>query len=171
METTDEKRAYFIVTAITEVVKLKKCIAKTFNIPVRNQCLTFNGKSLREDQTLGEYNLQDHDTLNVRFEAIGGMYHFTSGRQDFHCLSYATADAIKKVLSFNIECIKHPRHLSSAKLQDLVLQGRTLLSALHHEIQGVLIDKNLPDLKEIILPAVTDDTDSSDSEDDMLSDQ
>ena len=83
----------------------------------------------------------------------------------FNCLSSGAADAVKNILLFNIKNFKDSHHLPSAKLQEFIVQARAVLSTLHSKIQNVYVYQNIPDLKNIVLPAV-DDEDSSDSEDD-----
>ncbi len=149
-----------------EVMELKQFIHTKKGILTCNQRLIFSGRQLEEGSTLGEYNLQNEDIIHLKMAPRGGMYHFTSGRQDFLYLNYESADAVKNVLIFNI---KHDRYLPSAQLQEFILQGRAVLSTLYRKIQNVYIYEDIPDLKKIILPTVTDNDDSSDDEEDTMS--
>jgi hypothetical protein len=49
------------------------------------------------------------------------------------------------------------------------LEGRAVLSTLYRKIQNVYVYQDIPDLKKIILPTITDNEDSSDSDDDDMS--
>ncbi|CAF1015637.1 unnamed protein product [Didymodactylos carnosus] len=74
-----------------------------------------------------EYTI--HLTLRLR----GGMYHFTSGRQDFDKLPYCDSKAVKNVLAFNLKDIKRIHQLPVTELQNSVLQGQAVLSDLFNE--------------------------------------
>jgi hypothetical protein len=150
---------------------VKEQIQAKEGTPVDLQRLIYNGQQLEDGRTMSDYSIQNESTLYVIERLRGGMYHFTSGRQDFRHLTYDGADAVKNVLAFEIKRVNHARHVSSAKLQEFIVQGRTLLSTLSHGIQNINIYEDIPDLKKIILTTTTDDEDSSNSEDDMSIDQ
>jgi hypothetical protein len=86
-------------------------------------------------------------------------------------LSYNGAQAVKNVLKFKFTDLDRIHHISSAELQELVLQAHSMVSTLHQEIQEFSTSKTLPDLKTIILPTPTDNEDSSETEDDMSNDE
>jgi len=169
VKTPGEETLQLLVHWDMDVMELKELIHNKKNMPIYDQRLTFNGTRLEEDRILGNYYLQNEDIIHLTSAPRGGMYHFTSGRQDFFALPYNGADAIKNVLTFNTKHVKHARHLTSAKLQEFVLEGRAVLSTLYRKIQNVYVYQDIPDLKKIILPTITDNEDSSDSNDDDMS--
>ncbi len=165
MKTVDGESINLLVYRTTDVMELKEFIHNKKGIPTYDQHLIFHGKQLEEGRTLGYYYIQNDDIIHLKLSQRGGMYHFTSGRQNFHYLTYDHADAINNVLMFNMKHVKNARQLPSAELQEFILQGRAVLSTLYKKIQDVYIDGDIPDLKMIILPIATD------TEDDMSSDE
>ncbi len=165
MKTVDGESINLLVYRTTDVMELKEFIHNKKGIPTYDQHLIFHGKQLEEGRTLGYYYIQNDDIIHLKLSQQGGMYHFTSGRQNSHYLTYDHADAINNVLMFNMKHVKNARHLPSAELQEFILQGRAVLSTLYKKIQDVYIDGDIPDLKMIILPIATD------TEDDMSSDE
>ena len=139
------------------------------SIPIREQRLLFNEKLLHEGHTLAKYNIQDEDVIYLFKDQRGGMYHLTSGRQDFDTLTYHAADAIRNVMSFNLGDMKYAHHLSSVKLQEFILQARVVLANLYRKIEENYLYKDISDLKNSILPTYNDDGDSSSNDDDDMS--
>jgi hypothetical protein len=150
-----------------DILELKEIIHNKRGISTSEQYLIFQGRQLENHRSIGDYYIQNGDIIHLRLAQRGGMYHFTSGRSDFNYLPYDTVDAVKTILNFNDKDIEHAYQLSSVRLQEFILQGRTLLLSLYRNIQQVYIYEDIPDLKNIILPTTT--TDDEDSEDDDMS--
>jgi len=171
VKSVDGETIKLLVYCTTEVMELKEMIHNKKGIPTYDQRLIFHGKQLEQGRELGNYYIQNDDIIHLKLALRGGMYHFTSGRQNCHCLTYGHATAVKNVFMFNMKHVKNARHLPSTELQEFILQGRAVLSTLYQKIQDVYIHGDIPDLKKIILPIATDDENSSDTEEDMSSDE
>jgi hypothetical protein len=106
---------------------------------------------------------QQHITLCLR----DGMYHFTNGRQDFdNLMPYNSVEAVQNVLAFNPEDVHRIHHVSSTELQEFVIQTHTILAILYRETAGIMASKDIPHLRNIVLPTAADDASDKDSEDD-----
>ncbi|CAF1433075.1 unnamed protein product [Rotaria sp. Silwood1] len=127
------KRVSIKVNSHMNIVAVKELIQDKTGTPSDQQCLLFAGKRLEDYRTLSDYNIKGESTLYLVQRLRGGMYHFTSGRQDFRYLSPKGTEAIKNVLAFNFKHMNHPERLSPADLQNSVLKRRTLLSKLFYE--------------------------------------
>ncbi|CAF3851769.1 unnamed protein product [Adineta steineri] len=148
------------VNSQMNMLTIKELIQNVEGIPPDQQRLKFNGKQLEDDKTLSNYNISEESTLHLILRLRGGMYHFTSGRQDFRCLPYDSMDAIQNVLIFKFKNIDHAQELSLSELQNSILQAKTVLSTLYSKTRAIYTDDNIPDLKSIILPIPNDNEDS-----------
>ncbi|UJR19625.1 hypothetical protein I4U23_022759 [Adineta vaga] len=96
----------------------------------------------------------------------GGMYHFTSGRQDFSLLPDKAAITVQNVLKFKFLHSNRFQQLSSSQLQNSILAAQTILSTLHRELQYFSSEDNIPNVKSIVLQTLIDNQESSESEED-----
>ena len=150
------------VNAAMNVETVKTAIQNQQGIPPDQQRLMFAGKQLEDDRTMIDYNILKESSIHIVLRLRGGMYHFSSGRQDFTKLSPAIAEAVQGVLAFELNDISQ---LSSAELQNTGLQAQTVLTHLHRTLRDVYIPDNLPNLKNLMsTPAIVDD--GQDEEDD-----
>ncbi|CAF1087003.1 unnamed protein product [Adineta steineri] len=148
------------VNSEMNITTIKELIQDVGGSHCDQQCLIFNGKQLEDHKTLSDYNISDESTLHLILRLRGGMYHFTSGRQDFTHLPYDSMNAIQNVLIFKFKDMNHTQQLSPSELQNSILQAKTVLSTLYHKVLKLRISPDIPDLKNIILPTPNDNEDN-----------
>ncbi|CAF4089627.1 unnamed protein product [Rotaria sp. Silwood2] len=130
------------VNVFMDITTVKELIQEKEGIPPQQQRLIFNGKQMNCKEILLKYNIKAESTIHLVLRLRGGMYHFTSGRNDFDNLPCHATEAIKSILAFNLKHMNHLERLSLAELQNYVLQGQIVLSKLFYGIDGCFASAN-----------------------------
>ena len=136
------------------VEDLKKAIENIEGTSVDLQRLIHDGRQLEDGHTLGDYNITRASTIYLIEKLRGGMYHFTSGRQDFSFITYDGRKAVTNILKFKVKNPSCVDHYSTIELQNYILQAQSLLSTLYRDIEHISFDENIPHLKDVILSLI-----------------
>lgn len=144
---------------------VKACIQEKARIPADQQRLIFDGKQLEHHKSLSEYNIKNKSILHVVLRLRGGMYHFTSGRQDFTRMTNDEAKTVKDVLVFKLDDMNYAKRSSSTDLQNSVLQAQAVLLQLYMGIERCTTAENVPHLTTIMSRNDVNEDDSDESED------
>ena len=147
------------VNVAMNVKTIKAVITDQLGIPADQQRLMFAGKQLEDEKKLGDYSILKESSIHMVLSLRGGMYHFSSGRQDFAQLSATSAEAVQGILAFELNDISQ---LSSAELQRTALQAQTVLTNLYRTLKGMYIPAGIPNLQAIMsMPAIIGDDDDA----------
>jgi hypothetical protein len=171
VRTVNGKPIQLLVNSAMKIANVKGLIQDKEGIPPDQQRLKFAGSELEDGITLADYNVLNEAMIHLVLRLRGGMYHFTSGRQDFNSLPSGCANAIRNVLAFKTKGAKYTDPLSSTELQESIMQANSLLASLNRETKGLLPSDELLNLQNIILPTPIVDEEDSDDEDDATNEQ
>lgn len=124
---------------------------------------------MEDDRTPSDYAIKPEATIHMVLRLRGGMFHFTSGRQDFEQFPSHCARAIRNILDFDLETLSSSDDVPVEELQQSSITAQSLLSSLHSAIKDFPKSDDVPDLRDII-SSLTDeetetDTDDEDSDD------
>ena len=166
IKTLTGKTITYNVDSEMDIAMVKELVQDKEGIPPDQQRFVFSGKGELEDgRTLSDYGISKEDTIHMILRLRGGMYHFTSGRQDFSRLPIITATAVKRILALKFKDINDIQQ-SPSELQNSLLQAQTCFAMLYREIREHTTPDNMQHLKTFLLPPPTDHEDNSDSEND-----
>lgn len=98
--------------------------------------------------------------LHIVLRLRGGMYHFSSGRQDFDKFPDKVGKAIRKTLEFQFEGIDNS---TAVELQNSILKAQDVLGRLLHQIEDFSFTKKDPNLRSILKSSMDDSVDDDDS--------
>lgn len=104
-------------------------------IPPDQQQVLLHGRLFEDGDNLSDHSISTEDTVTVYLllRLRGGMYHFTSGRQDLSSLPGITATAVKRILAIKFNDVKESQQ-SPSELQNSLIQAQRIFAILYREI-------------------------------------
>jgi len=155
----DHQLIPLVANAQMSVRTLKDLIEDQLGISFDNYCLLLGCKQLIDGTILSDYNIQSTNRIYLLRRLLGGIYHFTSGQQDFSMLPYGSAEAITNIFQFQLKNNINANQLSLSELQNFILQAQTVLSNLYQISKDTSVAENIQHLNDIILP-IGDDSEN-----------
>ena len=101
----------------------------------------------------------------------GGMYHFTSGRNDFDSLPLGIAEAVREILRYNSDGINPPSDSTTRQLQENLIQAQFFMTKMADSLKYASFEAGLPTVRSILFPATEADQVSDSDDDDVSSDE
>lgn len=151
-------RSITIVVDLDQTIQeAKRRIEEEEKIPVDCQRLIYRGKQLEDNLTFTYYHMAKESTVNLVLRLRGGMYHFTSGRNDFDRLGLDCVKAIEKILHFKSKTADISRSTPLEKLQEFSINAQPLLSSLYSSVQPYPKIVDALDLRDVISVPIDDE--------------
>ena len=122
----------------TTVEDVKHQIEDKKEIPPDTQRLIFAGKPLEDARMVREYNIPNKASIHLVLRLRGGMFHFTSGRQDFQNLPFHLQTTVQSISAFQFKGIKESYYSRIAEIQDSILEAQKLFFTMRNELNNDL---------------------------------
>lgn len=132
------------------IKQIKMKINYREEIAVNEIRLLYRAVVLKNEQTLADYDIREGSSIYFSPKLCGGMYHLTSGRQDFQKLPFESAMAIKETLAFQFTDVNNLNQLTMIELQESILNAQNVLFTLLNQIQEYSSPDNLPNVSRIL---------------------
>ena len=128
MRTLPGKAIDLEVGYLTTVEDIKHQIEDKEETPPDLQRLIFAGEALQDPRMVREYNIPNKASIHLVLRLRGGMFYFTSGRQDFQNLPFYLQTTIQSISGFQFEGIKESYYSRTTEIEDSILEAQKLFS-------------------------------------------